>query len=74
MDNYKATEVAYKNGYIDGVNALLCKIQAYYNTLGGKTVGNLVAYTAEMQAKTLVESILGGEMMQIHEIEVKEVK
>ena len=51
----------YEKGYIDGVNALLKKIQDYYNTLGGKTVGVLVSYTAETHAKTLTESILGGE-------------
>lgn len=50
----------YDKGYIDGVNDLLRKIQAYYNTTGGKTVGYLVAYTAERQAETLIERILGG--------------
>ena len=51
----------YKKGYVEGVNALLRKIQVYYNTLGGKTLSYSVAYTAEQQAKMLVERILGGE-------------
>ena len=51
----------YEKGYVDGVNALLQKIYDYYDTLGGKTLGYLVAYTAERHAKTLVERILGGE-------------
>ena len=50
----------YEKGYVDGVNALLQKIYDYYDTLGGKTLGYLVAYTAERHVKTLVERILGG--------------
>ena len=50
----------YEKGYIDGVNDLLRKIQAYYNTLGDKTSGYLVAYTAESAANSLIESISGG--------------
>lgn len=51
----------YEKGYVDGVNDLSRKIQAYYNTIGGKTTGYLVAYTAERQAETLCERIIGGE-------------
>lgn len=51
----------YEKGYVQGVADLKERLVNYYNTLGGKTVGSLVAYTVVGVADSLSERILGGE-------------
>lgn len=45
----------YRLGYEDGIKVLATTIKRYYDTLGGKTFGALVAYTIDQKTKELLD-------------------
>jgi hypothetical protein len=59
MNEYEATELAYKNGYEAGVRAMEGRIKKYYKTLPGKTMTASVEYCIGLFASELIESKIG---------------
>lgn len=59
MNVHDATEVAYKNGYEQGVKDMTERIRRYYKTLPGKTMSASVEYCIGLFASELIESKIG---------------
>lgn len=57
MNEYDATELAYKNGYEkgyeQGVRDMAERLKKYYNSLTGKTMTVAVAYAIKISAEEL---------------------
>ena len=54
MNEHDATEVAFKNGYKQGVKDLAKKLKGYYRSLAGKTVSDSVEYNIDIKVKELL--------------------
>lgn len=55
MDEFEATEQAYKNGYKQGVKDLAERIKKYYSkSLKGETVGVSVYYYVDVVAEEML--------------------
>ena len=59
MNQYDATELAYKNGYEADVRAMEERIRKYYKTLSAKTMSASVEYCIGLFASELIESKIG---------------
>lgn len=55
MDIGKDLQIAYNDGYKQGVLDLAKKIKGYYNTLGGETYAPLVAFHIDEKVKEMLE-------------------